>query len=44
MPRKKPAPDIYQLAAAQLGVAPARCVVVEDSRIGLAAAKAAGMR
>lgn len=28
----------------ELGVEPARCVVVEDSRIGLAAAKAAGMR
>ena len=44
VPKKKPAPDIYELAAAELGVDPARCVVVEDSRIGLAAAKAAGMR
>lgn len=42
--KKKPAPDIYLLASAELGVAPARCVVVEDSRIGLAAARAAGMR
>jgi HAD superfamily hydrolase (TIGR01509 family) len=42
--KKKPAPDIYLLAAAELGVSPARCVVVEDSRIGLAAGKAAGMR
>jgi HAD superfamily hydrolase (TIGR01509 family) len=44
VPRKKPAPDIYNLAARELGVEPARCVVIEDSRIGLAAAKAAGMR
>ena len=44
VPKKKPAPDIYLLAAAQLGVDPARCVVVEDSRIGMRAAKAAGMR
>jgi beta-phosphoglucomutase-like phosphatase (HAD superfamily) len=28
----------------ELGVDPKRCVVIEDSRIGLAAAKAAGMR
>ncbi|KAI3425903.1 hypothetical protein D9Q98_007876 [Chlorella vulgaris] len=44
VPKKKPAPDIYLLAAQELGVEPARCVVIEDSRIGLAAAKAAGMR
>lgn len=44
VPKKKPAPDIYLLAAERLGVNPARCVVVEDSRIGLLAAKAAGMR
>ena len=44
VPKKKPAPDIYLLAAQELGVAPARCVVVEDSRIGLAAARAAGTR
>lgn len=44
VPKKKPAPDIYLLAAEKLGVNPARCVVVEDSRIGLLAAKAAGMR
>ena len=31
-------------ASQELGVNPARCVVIEDSRIGLAAAKAAGMR
>ncbi|MDH5835143.1 HAD family hydrolase [Luteimonas kalidii] len=39
----KPAPDVYLLAAAQLGVAPARCVVLEDSPTGVRAALAAGM-
>lgn len=43
VPRKKPDPAIYLLAAKSLGVDPARCVVVEDSRIGLLAAKGAGM-
>lgn len=43
VPRKKPDPAIYQLAATTLRVQPERCVVVEDSGIGLAAAKAAGM-
>ena len=42
--RKKPAPDIYDLALARLGHAPGECVVVEDSRNGLLAAKGAGMR
>ena len=42
--RKKPSPDVYLLAAERLGVDPARCVVVEDSEIGLAAGRAAGMR
>lgn len=40
---KKPAPDIYNLAAAELHLNPADCVVVEDSRNGLLAAVAAGM-
>ena len=40
---KKPAPDIYLLAAKTLGLDPARCVVIEDSNNGLRAAKAAGM-
>ena len=44
VPRKKPDPAIYLLAARELGVDPARCVVVEDSESGLAAARAAGMR
>ena len=44
VPRKKPDPAIYLLAAQELGVEPARCVVIEDSNIGVRAAKAAGMR
>lgn len=42
--RVKPEPDLYLLAASRLGVAPGRCTAVEDSRYGVAAAKAAGMR
>ncbi|XP_044486997.1 CBBY-like protein [Mangifera indica] len=44
VPRKKPDPAIYILASNTLGVDPSSCVVVEDSAIGLAAAKAAGMK
>ena len=44
VPKKKPDPAIYLLAARELGVEPGRCVVVEDSHIGVRAAKAAGMR
>ncbi|CAK9330273.1 unnamed protein product [Citrullus colocynthis] len=44
VPRKKPDPAIYILAANTLGVDPSSCVVVEDSAIGLAAAKSAGMK
>jgi HAD superfamily hydrolase (TIGR01509 family) len=43
VPRKKPAPDIYLHALAALGVDPREAVVVEDSAIGLAAARAAGL-
>lgn len=39
----KPAPEIYLLAAAKLGVAPQHCLVFEDSFAGVTAAKAAGM-
>ena len=39
----KPAPDLFLHAAAQMGVAPERCVVIEDSRFGVQAARAAGM-
>jgi HAD superfamily hydrolase (TIGR01509 family) len=41
--RGKPAPDIYLHAAAQMGHAPARCLVIEDSAPGIIGAKAAGM-
>ncbi|MFE6223600.1 HAD family hydrolase [Streptomyces sp. NPDC057854] len=39
----KPAPDLFLHAAARMGVEPGRCVVVEDSRLGVQAAVAAGM-
>jgi HAD superfamily hydrolase (TIGR01509 family) len=39
----KPAPDLFLHAAAAMGVEPGRCAVVEDSRPGVAAARAAGM-
>lgn len=42
--RKKPDPDIYQLAARELGLAPEGCLVIEDSEIGLRAALGARMR
>jgi HAD superfamily hydrolase (TIGR01509 family) len=41
---RKPHPEGYLLAAHRLGIEPARCVAVEDSQHGLAAAKAAGMK
>ncbi len=39
----KPAPDVYLKAAADLGVQPDRCCVIEDAPAGVSAAKAAGM-
>ncbi len=42
--RKKPDPEIYLLCRQQLEVDPAKCVVVEDNRNGLVAAKSAGMK
>jgi beta-phosphoglucomutase len=42
--RGKPDPQVFLLAAARLGVPPARCAVVEDAPPGIAAAKAAGMK
>ncbi|MEW5992414.1 MAG: HAD family phosphatase [Chloroflexota bacterium] len=39
----KPAPDVYLEAARRLGVAPADCLVIEDSINGLRAGRAAGM-
>lgn len=40
----KPAPDLFLYAASRMGVEPGRCVVVEDSRAGVTAARSAGMR
>lgn len=40
----KPAPDIFRVAAASLGLRAEACVVFEDSTMGVAAAKAAGAR
>jgi HAD superfamily hydrolase (TIGR01509 family) len=42
--RGKPAPDLFLHAAGRMGVPPAQCAVVEDSRYGVEAARAAGMR
>lgn len=42
--RCKPMPDIYLLAAQMLNVKPSECIVIEDSRAGVTAAKAANMK
>lgn len=39
----KPAPDLFLHAAGSMGAKPDACVVIEDSPLGVAAAKAAGM-
>ncbi len=39
----KPAPDLFLYAASALGIAPAHCLVIEDSVNGVLAARAAGM-
>lgn len=44
VPRKKPAPDIYLWVLGQLGLDAAECLALEDSELGLAAARAAGLR
>ncbi|MFI7104450.1 HAD family hydrolase [Streptomyces sp. NPDC050161] len=41
--RGKPAPDLFLHAAREMGVPPERCAVVEDSPLGVQAARAAGM-
>jgi HAD superfamily hydrolase (TIGR01509 family) len=40
----KPAPDLYLFASRRMGNAPERCVVVEDSALGVTAGRAAGMK
>lgn len=40
---KKPAPDVYNMAVDEMGLDKSRCVIVEDSGIGLGAARAAGI-
>jgi len=42
--RRKPAPDLFLLAAERLGIQPGRCVVIEDAPDGVRAAKAAGAK
>lgn len=40
----KPAPDIFLLAANRIGISPEECIVLEDSKSGILAAEAAGMK
>ncbi|MEJ2057112.1 MAG: HAD-IA family hydrolase [Desulfofustis sp.] len=42
--KKKPDPAIYNLALQKTGYSPEACIVIEDSAIGVQAAKAAGIR
>lgn len=42
--RGKPDPEVFLLGARKLGIAPERCIVMEDAPVGIQAAKAAGMR
>lgn len=42
--RGKPAPDLFLLAAAEMGVEPSRCLVIEDTETGIRAGLAAGMQ
>ena len=41
--KKKPDPEIFQKAAQLIGIIPENCMVVEDAKSGIMAAKAAGM-
>ena len=40
----KPSPDLFLLAAEEMGVDPTKCLVFEDSQLGIEAAKNAGMK
>jgi HAD superfamily hydrolase (TIGR01509 family) len=42
--RGKPSPEIYLLVAKRLSVSPKKCLVLEDTPVGVMAAKSAGMR
>jgi beta-phosphoglucomutase len=42
--RGKPDPEVFLIAAAKLGLPPAKCLVIEDAIAGVQAAKAGGMR
>jgi len=42
--KPKPAPDVYLAAAGKLSIPPDECVAVEDTALGVTAAKAAGMK
>jgi HAD superfamily hydrolase (TIGR01509 family) len=44
VPRGKPEPDLFLLAARKMGVAPDRCLVFEDGEPGILAAGRAGMQ
>ena len=41
---KKPAPDLFFLAAERIGIKPSNCVVIEDAPDGIQAAKATGAK
>ncbi|RJG21078.1 HAD family hydrolase [Massilia cavernae] len=44
VPRGKPHPDVFLLAAERCGAAPENCIVFEDAPLGVEAARRAGMR
>jgi beta-phosphoglucomutase-like phosphatase (HAD superfamily) len=44
VPKKKPAPDIYNFVLAELKMSPANCIALEDSNNGLRSSLAAGIK
>ena len=44
VPHPKPAPDVFLAAAKAFNISPARCIVIEDSTLGVTAAVRAGMK